>query len=220
MESEPIRGHGAALIRRSRSEYRAWNFFASLCDHHGGYLRLRRNPVSAAALIVEPVRIVVITGVSGSGKTTVGQALAARLGWRFCDADDLHSRANIERLHRNVPLDDEDRAPWLKRVREVIEQARAERAGTVIACSALKERYRRVLADGIEGLRFVFLTGDPELLRQRLERRQRHFAGPGLLDSQLAEVEPPRDALTLDVSLPVDALVDRILADIRPPEAF
>ena len=170
----------------------------------------------AAALTSRPAGIVIVTGVSGSGKTTVGRALAARLGWRFCDADDLHSAANVERIQRNVPLGDDDRAPWLNRVRDVIEQARAQRAGTVIACSALKERYRRALADGIEGIRFIFLTGDPELLRTRLEHREGHFAGPGLLDSQLDELEPPRDALTLDVSQPVEALVERILADIRP----
>lgn len=161
------------------------------------------------------VDTVILTGVSGSGKSTIGQALADRLGWRFCDADDLHDAASVERIRRNQPLDDADRAPWLTRVRGVIEEMK--RAGTpvVIACSALKERYRRVLAEGLSGVRFVFLTGDPSLLLARLEARRGHFAGPALLASQLADLEPPDDALYIDVSLPVDAIVDRIRADLE-----
>lgn len=161
-------------------------------------------------------RIVVITGVAGSGKTTVGRALADRLGWRFHDADDLHSPESIERMRNNQPLDDAQRYPWLLRVRAVIEQAIRDRTGAVIACSALKESYRRTLAGGLPGVRFVFLTGDPELLRQRLELREGHFAGADLLDSQLAALEPPENVLTLDVALPVDALVDRIASALDP----
>lgn len=163
-----------------------------------------------------PVRILILTGVAGSGKSTVGRALAARLGWRFHDADDLHAPASIERMRRGEPLDDELRQPWLRRVRQLIETAAAGGEGVVIACSALKERYRRTLADGIEGIRFVLLRGDPALLRERLERRTGHFAGARLLESQLAALEPPPDALTVDVSLPVDAIVDRIVQDAVP----
>ena len=162
------------------------------------------------------VRIVVITGVAGSGKTTVGRALADRLGWRFHDADDLHSPESIERMRNKQPLDDAQRHPWLLRVRAVIEQSIRDRAGAVVACSALKESYRRTLAGGLPGIQFVFLTGDPELLRQRLERREGHFAGADLLDSQLAALEPPENVLTLDVALPVDALVDRITSALEP----
>ena len=156
-------------------------------------------------------------GVAGSGKTTVGGALAERLGWNFCDADDLHSAANLDRLKHGRPLNDADRQPWLERVRVVIERAQADGVATVVACSALKERYRRTLVDGIPGVRLVFLSGSAELLRQRLEHRRFHVAGPEILDSQLADLEPPRGALTLDVSLPVDALVDAIVADLRRP---
>lgn len=163
-----------------------------------------------------PARILILTGVAGSGKSTVGRALAARLGWRFHDADDLHAPASIERMRRGEPLDDELRQPWLRRVRRLIETAAAGGEGTVIACSALKERYRRTLADGIEGIRFVLLRGDPALLRERLERRAGHFAGARLLESQLAALEPPADALAVDVSLPVDAIVDRIVQDAVP----
>ncbi len=161
-----------------------------------------------------PARVVVLIGVAGSGKTTVGRALAAHLDWRFHDADDLHSPESIERMRRNQPLADRDREPWLRRVRAVIEAAVRDHAGAVVACSALKARYREALASGLPGIRFVHLTGDPLLLRDRLERRPGHFAGAGLLETQLAALEPPEEALTLDVSLPVDALVGAIVADL------
>jgi gluconokinase len=159
--------------------------------------------------------IVVVIGVTGSGKSTVGRALAAALGWRFHDADDLHSPENVERMRHNIPLNDEQRQPWLLRVRAVVEQAVRDRSGEVIACSALKARYRETIAGGLEGVRFVHLVGDPALLRTRLENRPGHFAGPALLDSQLDALEPPVDALMLDVALPVDALVDAIVRDIQ-----
>jgi carbohydrate kinase (thermoresistant glucokinase family) len=161
------------------------------------------------------VHIVIVTGVAGSGKTTVGQALAARLGWRFHDADDLHSPESIERMRQNLPLDDELRQPWLDRVRQVLEDATRERTGTVIACSALRESYRRKLSAGIDGVLFVLLEGDAGLLRERLDRREGHFAGSGLLDSQLAALESPSAGLTVDLSLPVDAIVELIVARIR-----
>jgi carbohydrate kinase (thermoresistant glucokinase family) len=159
--------------------------------------------------------IVIVIGVTGSGKSTVGRALAARLGWRFHDADDLHSPENVERMRRNVPLTDEQRQPWLLRVRAIVDQAVRDGSGEVIACSALKERYRDVIAGGVNGVRIVHLTGAPALLRQRLEHRAGHFAGPGLLDSQLQALEPPREALTIDVQLPVDAIVEVIVQDLH-----
>jgi carbohydrate kinase (thermoresistant glucokinase family) len=160
------------------------------------------------------VDTIILTGVAGSGKSTVGQALAGQLGWRFCDADDLHDAGSVERIRRNEPLEDADRLPWLERVRRVIEEMKGAKTPVVIACSALKERYRRMLAGGLTGIRFIFLAGDPALLSERLARRRNHFAGPELLASQLAELEPPHDALRIDVSLPVDTIVDRILADL------
>lgn len=151
-----------------------------------------------------------ITGVSGSGKSTVGRALAERLSWRFHDADDLHSPENVERMRRGLPLTDAMRAPWLARVRGVIEAAIHDGAGAVIACSALKARYRTFLSDGVPHVRFVFLTANRDLLLQRLSNRRDHFAGPKLLDSQIDALEPPDDALTLDASRPVAELVDAI----------
>ena len=154
--------------------------------------------------------VVVITGVSGSGKSTVGRALAERLSWRFHDADDLHSPENVERMRRGLPLTDAMRAPWLARVRRVIEAAIHDGAGAVIACSALKARYRTFLSDGVPHVRFVFLNASRDLLLQRLSNRRDHFAGPKLLDSQIDALEPPADALTLDASRPVAELVDAI----------
>lgn len=162
----------------------------------------------------------IVAGVTGSGKSTVGRALADRLGWRFHDADDLHPPENVARMRANQPLTDAQRLPWLLRVRAVVEQAARDGRGDVIACSALKRRYRETIAGGVAGVRFVHLTGDPELLRERLEHRPDHFAGPGLLDSQIEALEPPADALTLDVSLPVDALVDAIARDLSSDTDF
>ena len=164
--------------------------------------------------------IVIVLGVTGSGKSTVGRALAVRLGWRFPDADDLHSPENVERMRHNKPLTDEQRMPWLRRVRAVVDEAVRDGSGEVIACSALKARYREIIAGGVAAVRFVHLTGDPELLRSRLEHRPDHFAGPGLLDTQLQALEPPSDALTLDVQLPVDAIVDAIVRDLERQAAL
>ena len=153
---------------------------------------------------------VIVTGVTGVGKTTVGRALALRLGWQFHDADDLHSPENVERMRRGEPLNDELRAPWLTRVREVIEYAIGDRAPVVIACSALKDRYRRRLSDGLPGVRFVFLTAPTEVLQARVAERLGHFVSPALLDSQLEELEPPVDAITVDARLEVEEIVDWI----------
>jgi gluconokinase len=159
-------------------------------------------------------RIVVISGVTGTGKSTVGEALAARTGWSFHDADDLHAPESIERMRHGLPLTDEMRQPWLLRVRAVIEEEARAGRGAVIACSALKERYRETLAHDIPSVKFVLLDAPADVIRQRLEMRKGHFAGPDLLDSQLRTLERPDDALTLDATLPVDALVDVIVTTL------
>jgi gluconokinase len=155
---------------------------------------------------------VVVMGVSGAGKTTVGQALARRLGWRFIEGDTLHPEANREKLARGEPLTDADRAPWLERVRDAIHSALAQGENVVCACSALKGAYRQVLG---EGLRFVLLEGSPKLLRERLAQRKGHFANPSLLSSQLATLEPPGNALRLDVADSPEALVEEIVSGLH-----
>jgi gluconokinase len=155
--------------------------------------------------------IVVITGVAGAGKTTVGRALAAALGWRFPDADDVHTPEARARMRRGEALTDALRQPWLERVRAIIADAAQRGESIVVACSALKQRYRDVLARDLP-VRFVFLRADADVLRARLQTRGGHFAGVSLLDSQLATLEEPSDAIALDATLPVDGLVARIRA--------
>ena len=160
------------------------------------------------------VQVIVVMGVAGSGKSTVGAALAAALGWRFVDGDDHHSPANIAKMARGEPLDDADRWPWLDVLRGIIAVALEQRSGLVLACSALKARYRERLTGGDGRVRFAHLTGTPELLRARLAKRAGHFMKTGMLDSQLAALEPPADAIEVDAGLPVEAIVARVRAAV------
>ena len=155
--------------------------------------------------------VTVLIGPAGAGKSTVGTALAAQLGWRFVDADDYHSTENLAKMHANQPLTDSDRTPWLEALRAVIAGAVERDEPTVVACSALKRDYRRILAQNIEAVRFVYLRATPRVLEQRLQKRRGHFAQPALLASQLATLEEPDDALVVDAT----ASVDEIVATIR-----
>jgi gluconokinase len=154
--------------------------------------------------------VVVIMGASGAGKSTIGAALAADLGWPFVDGDDHQPAANIEKMRRGHPLDDGDRAVWLERLRRVIARAVDRRESTVVACSALKARYRDVLRDGLKPVRFVYLKADADLLRRRLETRLHHFAGPELIASQLHDLEEPAEALIVNAADEPRVLVTRI----------
>ena len=139
-------------------------------------------------------------GVAGSGKTTIGRQLAVELQWPYHEADDFHSAANKEKMGRGVPLDDADRAPWLAAIHAAMAECVAQGRSAVFSCSALKEKYRQVLAAGLPDLRLFYLAGDRDLLLQRIERRVGHYMKPGMLDSQLAALEAPGGALTLDIS--------------------
>jgi len=163
-----------------------------------------------------PVDAIVVMGVSGCGKSTVGGALAQALGWRFADGDDFHPPANVEKMRAGIPLDDADRAPWLARLNAMMRESVAAGRPVVLACSALRQRYRDALADGLPALRFVHLSGSAELIGARLAARQHRYMPAALLASQFATLEPPRDALTLDVGEPVDALVAAIVAGLGP----
>jgi gluconokinase len=153
--------------------------------------------------------IILVTGVAGVGKTTVGQALAVTLGWPFYDADDVHTPEDRARMRRGEALTDTMRQPWLDRIHAMLVAVAGRGENAVVACSALKQRYRDVLARGLS-MRFVFLSADDEVLRARLQQRTDHFAGVTLLESQLATLEPPSNALALDATLPVDVLVATI----------
>jgi gluconokinase len=155
--------------------------------------------------------IVVLMGVSGSGKTTVGKVLASQLGWRFYDADDYHPAVNIEKMRRGIPLTDEDRKPWLQTLAGLIDDARDRGENIVLACSALKHAYQEYLRHHLDLVHYVFLQGSEELIQKRLGARKGHFMDPGLLGSQFEILEPPDDAIRVDVS----GTPEEIAGDIR-----
>jgi gluconokinase len=150
--------------------------------------------------------IVVLMGVSGCGKSTLGPLLAARLGYPFIDADEFHPPANVAKMAAGTPLTDEDRWPWL----ELLNRRLLEHEHAVLACSALKERYRQVLARGLADCRFVHLRGSVELIRSRLAERKHRYMPASLLESQFAALEPPRDAIEIDIGRTPDACVAEI----------
>ena len=154
--------------------------------------------------------IVVVMGVSGVGKTTIGDALARELGWRFFDADEYHPPQNVAKMAAGEALDDEDRKPWLERLNRELWQLDARGEDAVLACSALKEKYRRRLADGIKRLEWVYLKGDFELIDSRLARRRHRYMPASLLRSQFEALEPPQRAIVVDVAGDVASSVDLI----------
>lgn len=160
-------------------------------------------------------RFFIIMGVSGSGKTSVGKTLAEHLGWMFYDADDFHPPANVAKMASGIPLDDSDRAPWLAALHDLISSSlKADRPG-VLACSALKERYRQQLADGNEGVQIVYLKGSYDLIWSRMQQRTDHYMKPHMLQSQFATLEEPTNAIAIDIALPVDEIVVRILKSME-----
>jgi gluconokinase len=156
--------------------------------------------------------IVVVMGVTGAGKTTVGRLLAERLGGVFLDADDFHPAENVEKMRAGRPLTDDDRWPWLARLNEVLAVRARRGESVVLACSALKRSYREALARDVAGLRIVYLRGTRELLADRLAARKGHYMNPALLDSQLETLEEPADALVASVDAAPELIVDQILA--------
>jgi gluconokinase len=163
--------------------------------------------------------IVLVMGVSGSGKTTIGERLAARLGCGFSDADQFHSPANKAKMSRGIALTDADRQPWLLAIRAAIDEQRRQGRDHVFACSALKRRYRELLRGADDDLRLVYLQGPPDLLARRLRQRKGHFFAPELLADQLATLEPPApdEALVMDIRQPPEVIVERIAAALGSP---
>ena len=153
--------------------------------------------------------IVVVMGVSGSGKSTIGALLAARLGWEFLDADELHPAHNVAKMAAGIPLEDADRWPWLERLNEELRQ----RGNAVLACSALKTSYRHMLCKDVD-CRIVHLRGDLRLLRARLQERKHRYMPASLLESQFAALEPPAGAIDIDVARPAQECVAAILAQL------
>ncbi|WP_433331118.1 gluconokinase [Spirillospora sp. CA-294931] len=161
----------------------------------------------------EKARILLVMGVSGSGKTTVGALLAGRLHWDYAEADDFHPAANVAKMHAGEPLTDEDRWPWLRAIAAWMDERLAAGDTAVVTCSALKRSYRDLLCEGRPQVRIVYLEGDRDLIARRMAARQGHFFPTRLLDSQLADLEPPGpDENPITVS--VDGTPARITAEI------
>jgi gluconokinase len=157
------------------------------------------------------IMIIVMTGVTGSGKSTIGRLLAAQLQWKFYEGDDFHPSVNIEKLKRGAPLDDEDRLPWLTAIRDTIRAAIDRGENAVIACSALKESYRRMLRINAEVV-LIHLQANPELIDERLKHRTGHFMNPSLIQSQFETLEEPEAALQIDAGLSPGEIV-RLIRD-------
>ena len=159
-------------------------------------------------------------GVSGSGKTTLGQALARHLGWEFIEGDAHHPEANLAKMARGEPLDDADRLPWLEALHRIVVAHAAAGRDLILACSALKRRYRDLLTRGVADSRFVFLRGDSEAIAGRLATRTGHFMPASLLASQYADLEPPADALVVSAARPTEEQVQQVVhalpRDTRP----
>ena len=154
--------------------------------------------------------IIIVMGVVGAGKTTVGRLLAGQLGWEFADADDFHPPSNVEKIRQGISLDDDDRRPWLERLRTAINGWIGDRRNVVLACSALKLSYRQALQVSPE-VRFVYLKGSAVLIADRLRSRQGHFAGEQILAGQFADLEEPDTAVTIEIA----ATPHQIVAEIR-----
>ena len=150
-------------------------------------------------------------GVSGSGKTTLGKALAPRLGWDFFDADDFHPPANIVKMAAGGPLSDSDRAPWLAALHEQLLSTLKSGRHPVLACSALKDKYRAQLLEGMDGIAIIYLKGSYGLIFSRISIREGHYMKPEMLRSQFDALEEPKDAVVLDVEMSLEEMIDTII---------
>ncbi len=157
--------------------------------------------------------IVVVMGVSGVGKSTVGSELAARLNCEFLDADDYHSAENKAKMHAGIPLTDADRLPWLQTLNRLLQEHERQQKSAVLACSALKDSYRDLLETGIH-IKWVYLKGSPEVIRERLQERHGHFAGETLLTSQLATLEEPANAIVVNADQPLEDIMKQLLPEL------
>lgn len=156
--------------------------------------------------------IIIVMGVSGSGKSTVGSLLAQELHWQFFDADDFHSDANRDKMKSGIPLTDEDRAEWLLTLRNLLIESALRNQSMVLACSALRQKYRDALRIDQAALHFVFLKGSFDQIQARMQRRKGHYMGADMLAGQFQTLEEPRDALVVDISESPGDVVDAIRA--------
>ena len=153
--------------------------------------------------------VILVMGVSGSGKTTIGQKLSAQLNWPFVDGDSLHSATNVAKMAAGIPLSDEDRAPWLQSIHDVMEGWLMQHESGIIASSALKEKYRQILITSPE-IKLVYLRGSYDLIYSRMQHRPGHYMKPEMLQSQFAALEEPMDAIVVDIAAPAEEIVANI----------
>ena len=158
---------------------------------------------------------IILMGVSGSGKTSVGFRLSGILGWQFFDGDDFHSAKNIAKMSDGIPLTDADRSSWLKSLHDLIEEQLHEGNSILMACSALKRKYREQLRKDNPGLVFVHLKGDYDLIYSRMEARKIHYMESSMLQSQFEDLEEPREAIVIDIDQEIESIVEQILMDLN-----
>lgn len=158
--------------------------------------------------------VIILMGVTGSGKTTIGRLLSKELGWKYYDADDFHPRANVEKMSSGIPLNDDDRRPWLEALSDLIRHCLERGENAVLACSALKESYRKFLLVD-EKVKLIYLKGDRDLIQKRLNARRGHYMNPALLDSQFEALEEPKRDWNVDVSLSPDEIIKAIKSYLR-----
>ena len=161
-------------------------------------------------------RALIVMGVSGCGKSTIGLQLAAALGWRFADGDDFHPAANVAKMKSGIPLNDDDRWPWLDSLNRLLCAANTDNKPLVLSCSALKQRYRDRLGRHVDGLRWVHLDGSFELISARMALRQHKYMPASLLRSQFAALEPPTDALRVDIAQVPHDIVHSVVGWLSP----
>jgi carbohydrate kinase (thermoresistant glucokinase family) len=157
----------------------------------------------------------IVMGISGTGKSTLGRALAKKLSWGFIEGDDYHPQVNIEKMRNGTPLTDDDRWPWLDAMHQAIAEKQQHNQPVVVTCSALKKSYRERLVQSLSDIEFIYLCGDPEMILERMTRRKNHFMPAGLLDSQIAAMEPPGDAIFIPIDLTTEAQVDAAVKQLH-----
>lgn len=158
--------------------------------------------------------IYIVMGVSGCGKSTIGKLLATELSVPFYDADNFHPKSNVKKMSDGIPLSDNDRQPWLILLADLISSWESE-GGAVLACSALKQRYRELLSSRTsDSITYVYLKGDQELLKSRLNKRISHYMPTSLLKSQLDALEPPKDAIVVDIDNSIEVIIDNVLEQL------